>query len=232
MFIIIRLLIVLLIFASLVFPQKVRVGGKSKTNAKIYSTASNTFSSDTFTESSDTALASHVGEIGATWNLHPSYSAAATVDAAIDRLYPTGTTSYYTSGVPSDADYCVSADYFHASTIAINIGIALRMNTSTDDMYIFRLNNGTSWEVIERLAGSNGVLGASSTNSLPSVGNSVNAKMCIAGTAITIYFNGVHDATLDRTGTNITAAGRAGFRAAGAASSSTGYHLDNFLATN
>jgi hypothetical protein len=36
------------------------------------------FVTDTFTEASDTTLASHTGEVGATWTLHPSYSGGST----------------------------------------------------------------------------------------------------------------------------------------------------------
>jgi len=45
------------------------------------------FVTDTFTEASDTTLASHTGEVGATWTLHPSYSGAALDNDSLKRVY-------------------------------------------------------------------------------------------------------------------------------------------------
>lgn len=191
-----------------------------------------TLASDTFTETSDTALASHTAETGGTWQLHPSYSAAATVSGSLDRMFPTATTAYFLNVTPTNADYCVSADYYNVTSVSANIGIALRMSATTDDMYFFRLNSGTSWEWIARISGANGTIGPSSTNSLPTAGGSpVNVKICAAGSALTVFFNGVQDTSLNRTDSSITAAGKPGFRASTGVTATTGFHLDNFIAT-
>jgi hypothetical protein len=188
------------------------------------------FVNDTFTETTDTAYGSHTPELGGPVTLHPAYSAAATVDATSDRVYPTGTTAYFYNATPTSADQCVHVDFYAASIISVNISIGLRMSTTSDDMYLFQLNNGTQWRWIERLSGANGVLGAVSTSNLPSVGGFTTVEACVTGSNLTVSFNGVHDTSMDRSSTAITAAGRVGWRASGAASATTGFHLDNFSA--
>ena len=54
-------------------------------------------------------------------------------------------------------------------------------------------------------------------------------KMCRTGTAVTVFANGVQDTTLNAT-TTTTATGKAGIRASGQTTSTTGIHLDNFHA--
>jgi hypothetical protein len=193
--------------------------------------AGSDFVVDTFTEASDVALASHTGETGATWTVHPSYSAGMTVDSATDRIFPTGTTAYIASGVPPSANHCAEADYCNRSTVSANIGVTLRMSDTVDTMYIFRLNSGTSWEWVSRITGGNGTIGASGTNSLPTAGGAcVLVTACVSGTALTVSFDNVHDATMDRTDSSISGTGRVGFRASTGVTSSTGFHLDNFKA--
>jgi hypothetical protein len=191
--------------------------------------AAGDFVTDSFTESSDTALASHTGATGATWTVHPSYSAAGTIDAATDRLYPTGSTAYYASGTPPSADYYVQADFRVASTISVNAAICARMSTSADTMYMVRLLNGTDWVVRKLVAGSGTDLATSATN-VPTAGQTRTVRLTVSGSNITVTVDGVLDAALSVTDSSITAAGRAGLRFAGASSASTGYHLDNFSA--
>lgn len=191
------------------------------------------FVSDTFTEASDLTLASHVGEVGATWAVHPSYTGTILDDASLDRIYLNSAAAggYYASGNPT-GDYYVEADFYRLSVMSINVGLALGMDTSADTMILLRLNdNGTTqvWEVIDRTAGSNNSLVSAAVN-IPTVGGSpVRAKMLRTGTAITVYFDGVQNHTFDVT-TTITGTGKSGIRASGTASASTGIHVDNFSA--
>ena len=185
------------------------------------------FVTDTFTESSETVLGSHTGELGATWTVHPSYAASAAVNGTTDRVFHTGTTAYYASGSPPSADYYVQADFFVASVISVNAGICARMSTSTDTMYSVRLNNGTTWELRLLQPGSGSTLG-SSTNQIPSVGQSKTVRLICNGTSISVTVNGVSEISV--TDATISAAGKAGIRCAGVGSDSTGYHFDNFSA--
>jgi hypothetical protein len=189
------------------------------------------FVTDSFTESSDTTLASHTGSVGATWTKHPAaaYTSTATVDAATDRVYPLAITAYYASGVPPSADYYVQADFYAASIISVNAAIVGRMDTTADTMYLVRLNNGTVWELRKIVAGSATTLGSDSTaGNLPTVGNSKTVKLVMTGSTITVFVSGV--SVISVTDTDITSAGKAGLRFSGTATSTTGFHIDNFSA--
>jgi hypothetical protein len=192
------------------------------------------FVTATFTVGADTNLQSYTGEVGATPTLHPSYSGTILVNASLDRIYlnTSSAAGYYFSDTPPSANYCVQADFFRVSQIVINIGIMLGFDTSADTGVLLRLSDSSttvSWEVIERVSGSNTVLSSISTN-IPTVGGAaVNAKLCRSGTAITVFFDTVQNTSLNST-TSLTAVGKAGVRFSGQASSTTGMHLDNFSA--
>jgi hypothetical protein len=192
------------------------------------------FVSDTFTEASDTTLASHTGEVGATWTLHPSYSGAALDNGSLKRVYlnTSAAAAYYASGVPSGANYCVQADFNRVTQISNNISIIIGMDTTADAGLLLRGNdNGSTfqWEVIDRAGGSNTLLTSSTANQPAIGGAAVTMKMCRNGTAVTVFANGVQDTALNAT-TTTTAVGKAGIRASGQATSTTGIHLDNFHA--
>jgi hypothetical protein len=192
------------------------------------------FVTDTFTEASDTTLASHTGEVGATWTLHPSYSGAALDNGSLKRVYlnTSAAAAYYASGVPSGANYCVQADFNRVTQISNNISIVIGMDTSADAGLLLRGNdNGSTfqWEVIDRAGGSNTLLASSSTNQPAIGGAAVTMKMCRNGTSVTVFANGVQNTALNAT-TTTTAVGKAGIRAVGQATSTTGIHLDNFHA--
>jgi hypothetical protein len=189
---------------------------------------------DTFTEASDTTLASHTGEVGATWTLHPSYSGAALDNGSLKRLYlnTSATAAYYAGGVPPGANYCVQADFNRVSSISNNIGIVIGLDTAADAGLLLRGNdNGSTfqWELMDRAGGANTLLTSSSANQPAIGGAAVTMKMCRNGTAVTVFANGVQDTTLNAT-TTTTAVGKAGIRASGQATSTTGIHLDNFRA--
>lgn len=198
------------------------------------------FVSSSFTAGSDTALASFTPETGGPFVLHPSYSGSILVDAALDRAYlnSAAAAAYYGTGVPAGADYAVEMDFFRQTQIAANVSLVIRMDISVDTGILLRLNDTGSavqYEVIDRVTGSNTVLngGTAVTSShIPSLGGAaVRVKIVGTGTAITVFFDGVQDTALNCT-TGITAAGRAGIRASGQSSSTTGIHLDNFSATD
>ena len=189
---------------------------------------------DTFTAGSDVNLSSHTGETGATWTLHPSYSGTITNDSTLDRIYLTSASAgaYYASGVPSSATYCVKADYRRVTQISNNISIILAFNTSADTGILLRANDtgaAFQWEVMDRTAGSNGTPVTSISNQLSIGGAAITMEICRSGTSITVTANGVQDTNLNFT-TGITATDRAGVRISGTASSTTGIHLDNFIA--
>lgn len=193
------------------------------------------FVSDSYTEGSNTTLASHSPETGGPISLHPSYSGAITVDATLDRIYLTSASSaaYFYNATPASATYCVSADFRRLSLMANNASIAIGMSTTVDTALLLRLNDdgaAQSWDVIDRVSGSSTFLSGVSGVSIPSVGGAaVTAQMCRTGTAVTVFFNGVQNTSLNAT-TTISTTGKVGLRISGTASSTTGIHLDNLSA--
>lgn len=188
------------------------------------------FVSDAFTESSDVALTSHAGEVGASWTEHPhvNYNGAGfSVDAATDRIFATGTDASYASGVPPSADYSFEADFYLHSAISQNVAICVRMDETADTMIIARLNNGTIWEVREIIDGDADTLG-SSTNQLPSTGTAKRGRLEVQGNQVRFYVDDVLE--IGPVTVTIAATGRAGVRNAGVASATTGIHLDNVSA--
>lgn len=188
------------------------------------------FLNDTFTEGSNVNLASHTGELGATWTDHPhaTYASAINVDAGTDRIFGTGIGAYYASGVPASANYYAQADFYHVSTIAVNIAICVRMHVTDDTMYLARLEDGTTWVVRKIVVGVSTTLGTSS-NQIPTVGNFKTGKLVVAGDQLNFYVNGSLEIG-PITDTAITAAGKTGVRSVGVSSASTGMHIDNLSA--
>lgn len=189
------------------------------------------FLSDIFTETSDQFLADHTPGSGGPWVDHPhvNYSGSSLViDAATDRLYGIGTDACYATATPPSADYSVSADFHHVSTIAVNIAVCARMHVTDDTHYAARLNGGTVWELRKVLATVGSTLGSSS-NQLPSVGQSKRGTLVVQGNQVWFEVDGVIEIG-PITDNDISAAGKAGVRSAGASSSTTGMHLDNLSA--
>lgn len=189
------------------------------------------FVSDSFTETSDVTVNNHTGETGATWTSHPSYTSnLVTVDAATDRIYPTGDPQcFYASGIPPSADYYVKVDVFAHTNTATNIGPALRIDTSANTMYLVRYRDGIDWQLRKLVTGTASTLGTPSTNQLIGLGAFKTVKLVASGTSLSVYVNDVLEIG-PVTDSDISAAGRAGFRSAGGVTSTTGFHLDNLEA--
>lgn len=188
-----------------------------------------TFLNDTFTDTASTALASHTGETGATWTEHTSYG---TGDAVISnanrcRCTTTNLTSYHASGSPAAADYDVEAVLRRITNLG-HMGVAGRIDTSANTMYVFQYNSGsTEWRILEIVAGSATVADVASATLVD--GNDYSIKLEMRGTAIKGYVGGVETCSITSSG--ITTAGKAGFRGS-AGSDATGYHLASISATD
>jgi hypothetical protein len=198
-----------------------------------------TIASDTFTDTSNTALASHTLTTGGVWTLHSSYSGNLAIsDANRCRL---GTSSgaaslyYPASGTPASADYTVTCDVVCLTAAATLFGPAARINTAANTAYSVRYSIGsTQWELIKTVAGSTSTVGTyvatfnsgTQTVILDISGSATVAiRVTIAGTLRISYD--------DTAGDRITAAGKAGIRCASATAGAdaTGYHIDNWTWT-
>lgn len=193
----------------------------------------NKFSASTFVVGSDVALSAYEGQINGLWTKHPdsSYSGGEyNIDAATDRVWQSATVAYYSAGIPASADYYAELEFFCASVIAQNIGPAVRMDTSANTMYTLRLRDGIDWQLRKILAGVQSTL-VTATTDVPTVGQSKRGRICVRGSTIWAEIEG-GTVLGPVTDTDITAAGRAGIRGAGAASASTGFHVRDFIGSN
>lgn len=191
------------------------------------------FSASTFVVSADMALSAYEGQINGLWTKHPdgSYSGGEyNIDAATDRVWQSNTVAYYSAGIPGSADYYAECEVFAASIIAQNIGPAVRMDTTANTMYTLRQRDGIDWQLRKIVAGVQTTL-ATATTDVPTAGQSKRARICVRGDQL---WGEIEGGTVlgPVTDTEITATGRAGIRGAGAASSSTGFHVRDFIASN
>lgn len=227
-------LIILLLLTSLSFSQTVHRGKRTVSGGG----GGSDFVTDTFTESGSSlvSLASHTGEVGATWTIHPDSSYASTfsidalnTDTSPDNIYQNGTSSYYASGIPPSADYYVQADLVTVTIESVGTGPCGHINTTANTMICVRINNGTSYDLRQIITGTGTTLATSTTN-LPSAGQTKTIKLTFAsgGTTASVSIDGT--TVISATSISVTSAGRAGIRGSGGISFSTGFHLDNFHA--
>ena len=178
---------------------------------------------DTFTGANGTLLENHVGEVGASWTWHPNY--AADLKIQNNRVWGPEWGLYFASGIPSTAEYDVTADLTVLSNAGA-IGVVARASTSgTDALYMARYNaTGASWELV-KCTTSCTVLGSFAQTL--AIGSTYALKLEVRNAAKKLYVNGVERAS--STDNTITQVGRAGIRSGpGVTTATTGYHLDNF----
>lgn len=189
------------------------------------------FVQDTFTDTAGVTLASHTGELGATWAKGSPAPNNAVITSA-GRVRMGGATSgyYYASGTPASAEYDVECDLYVASKSGQH-GIAGRLSTSADTCYRARLDASNNLMLFEKVvAGTNTQL--SSTAKTYTIGNTYAIKLEIRDAAKKVFQDGVE--VTSSADNAITSAGTAGIRFGSitGASDSNGVHHDNFVATD
>jgi len=186
---------------------------------------------DTFSETEDTTLASHTGEVGATWVSHPSYATgAAVVEASGDKVYfNTNSTCYYASGAPPSADYSVFATiYVQSNGASLSAGVIGRASTSANTFYLARYGGTSSgWQLYKFVNGSATQLGSTVVQSL-SLSGSYSIELRMEGTSIKLFVDGAE--TISATDSDIADAGKVGIRGLGVTDSTGGYQLLNIYA--
>lgn len=191
-----------------------------------------TFVSDSCTDTPATALASHTGETGATWTIHPSFGTSNVVisDANRARGNFSGTNVYYASGSPAGGEYDVAADVILKSDDnSATAGIAGRVNTAANTMYFVRYNtNGNVWELFKSVAGTATSLGTFSQTL--TVDQVYRVLLQIRDATKKVFVDGVE--RISSADNAITAAGKAGIRCNNSSGNTTGVHIDNFSAAD
>lgn len=188
---------------------------------------------DTFTGTAGTDLASHTGDVGATWTEHPKASAGSVVltDANRARLATAGQNeNYYSSGVPATACYTVSQDYEIKTVIAGHFySLWARMDTIDLTgyfvMYDVPAGEWSMWRSVDGLA--NVEIG-SFTQALTAA-TTVHVSFEVTHLSKVLYLDGVE--RIRSTDNVVTAKGRGGiggFATSPAPTNTTGIHYDNF----
>lgn len=182
---------------------------------------------DSFTDTDDTNLASHTGETGAAWT-YIEADAAAFVTG--NRMRPSDDVniSLRASGTPATAEYDVAADLFVVTNGEFTNGVIGRAAAAGITFYLFdHYGTANQWRLF-KVSGGFTSLGSSSQTLSTSTTYAVVEELRDAGK------KGYVD-TVERISSAdnaITSAGFAGVRPYGVATGSTGFHLDNFAASD
>ena len=184
------------------------------------------FVRDTFTDTDGTLLESHTGELGATWTLHPSFSAgnAEIQGNKVHLLDPVP--AYYASGVPPSAEYTLYCEFSLEANIDANTTLELygRFSTSVNTHYDVIMNFfNQEWSLRKVVASSGTVLGTFPMTIDARRGWRV--KFILRDAKKSLYVN--DELLLTSTDNEITDANRAGLLFGGLSSE---VYVDNFLA--
>lgn len=186
------------------------------------------FANDTFTEASNTALASHTPEDGTSWVQHTVSSETITVIASGDYAQGSSLTStswYYISDDPGGAEYDVQADVQWEEVINGGFqGVAGRGSTTDATYYAaWRTTFDSRWDLVVSQAGSVTVLGSYSASD-GAEDTYYTLKLEIRNAAKKLYTSGVE--RLSSSNNDVTATGKAGIRCRQQS------RIDNFVATD
>jgi hypothetical protein len=172
------------------------------------------FVEDSYEDSPGTLLQSHTGATGATWTPHFASGGNAQFSSTGSEVESGTQAVYMASGLPPGADYRVAAHmYFHTTssggvTYSFVTG---RMDEASLTMYMFGFvySGVNRWELKKFVNGTETLL-ASSTEGLPSPGDSPLVDLQMEGSTIKGVVDGIDIVSV--TDTDITATGRAGLR--------------------
>jgi hypothetical protein len=189
------------------------------------------FLTDTFTDTEGTTLASHTGELGATWAKVTGVTGNAEIATNRVRGSSSTTAEYYASGTPATAEYDVEA-VFRRLTDLGNVRVYGRLSTGADTGYGVRYNGGATnaWELHKVEAGVTTLLGSWSETF--NNGEERTVKLEIRNAAKKVYIDGVE--RISSANNDITAAGRVGMRffASSSPADSTAYHIASITASD
>lgn len=186
------------------------------------------FVADNFTDTDGTLLQSHTPSDGiGIWSRHGI--STSNLDIHNNRVTPiAGECEYFRTTDPAGAEYDVEIDVYVASNAGYG-GVLARVNSGSFEAYAAGYNAGSGnwylWKVSS--GGGFGILGTSPATLV--VGQSYHIKLECRDAAKKMFVDGVE--LISTANNEITAAGKAGIFN-GDGTSTTGYHLDNFSASD
>jgi lysophospholipase L1-like esterase len=183
---------------------------------------------DTMAQPSQVGLASHTGELGATWTKHTSFSSGdlQVINGRVFGNY-SGVSVFYASGAPSIANYFAEGTV-HVNTLLAGtyIGVVVRSNSAAPQFYMLVYNvSSAAWELYSLNTG--GTLLGSYSQTLVA-GSDYTARLECYGRALRCIIDGVP--RIEVRETTWSSAGVAGIVSQGVATTSTGLHLQGFRA--
>lgn len=181
------------------------------------------FASDNFNGVGGTELSAH----NPAWTRHTAYTVNSEILNNRLKQSATGTSAYWHSGTPINANYTVDADIY-VVTNSLYTGVIGRVDTTANTFYHHRYFQSTgAYQLYKFVTGTPTQLGSDSTATLVAT-NSYGIQLKMNGTDIEGLVGGVSKIG-PITDSAITAKGKAGIRGSGGFLAS-GYHLDNFSA--
>lgn len=211
------------------------------------------FVTDTYTDTGGTTLTSHTGETGASWTETTGFTGGEAVISAGGTLRSNSASEMVAiaSGTPGSADYPVLAD-FVSVTSTQRAGLVARWTDSgTSAGYMLRFREFQGWQLFRYVSGTPTQIGSTvGPTSMPAgtyrlrlecsgIGATVTVTCKLQRNSDSFWLNSSGsfvsgDSTFltysDTDANRIVTTGKAGVTFLGAASDSTGYHLDNFQA--
>ena len=189
-----------------------------------------TLGQDDFTGSNTDPISGRTASGGGTWTEHTSYASGDAIIVDPNRARNSASPAcFYHSGTPATADYDVSLGIVMRSDNNSSLASAAgRIDIAADTMYYAGYaTSGNVWFINKALAGVTSSIGATVGATL-TVDQEYTVKLEMRGTTLKLYVDGVE--TISRTDSDISAAGKAGFRLQGGTTPTAGLHIDNFLA--
>jgi hypothetical protein len=183
-------------------------------------------SSESFTGTDGTLITA----LSPPWVKHPGSTNTTAPTIGAGRIYGENTANtsiYYPQTCPSFVDGAVECDVVQRSDNDLSTaGIMIRASTQFTTMYFVRYTTlGSFWQLFGAVSGSNTQIGANVAQTL-TVDQAYRLRLEVRGSLVTVSVAGA--VIISQTDTTVPAAGRAGIRLSGNATSTTGVHLDLF----
>jgi mannan endo-1,4-beta-mannosidase len=189
---------------------------------------------DAFTDTDGINATSHTGDINSTWinGINQNSGADAKIFSnVLTKDNSANAAVIYTGATPSN-NCAVQAKIKMMTSISTGASLLARLNTASDDYYWLRHNRDLNqWQLRVTVGGIGSTLngGAAVYSDTMNAGDERIAKLEVIGTSIKAYIDGVE--RISATDSSHSS-GRAGIRFNGAASSTTGYSIDDFTVYN
>lgn len=186
------------------------------------------FVSDSFTDTDSTDLASHTGELGASWTKHSSFTDSILIQSnRAGKDSNTGTSVYYASGAPPGLEYTVEGPIIDVGDVNRASGICGWVNTSADHMVVMRRQTSTAWQLLKIIGGVATSIDTEATTF--SAGAIRTLKITRVGDLFEWFLDGVSLGAFTISDAEFQSPGRVGLRASNI-HVGTGFHVDSLVA--